>query len=85
MAVSQVSKSVRVIQPLQKPIFQYFRVQAGVVAFRSSPEHLGWRLVSAAVRRYRTLSPEARAIIHALAMAVALFAIFIRFVFLAKQ
>ena len=78
MAVSQISNPGPVNQPPSQPTFQQLRNHAGVITQRRAPDHIGWRLVAAAVRRYRALSPEARAILRAFFVALLLAVILIR-------
>jgi hypothetical protein len=59
------------------------RINRGVIAMRRAPSDVGWRLISAAVRRYRTLSPESRAALHV--VAVCLVAILVRLIIGAEE
>jgi hypothetical protein len=85
MAVSQLSNSVRVNQLSLKPTLQSHRINVGVVTMRSSPDHIGWRLVAAAVRRYRTISPKGRALLHAFFVALFLAAVLIQLIVIAAR
>ena len=85
MAVSQLSNSASVNQLPTHPTFQHLRIQAGVIAVRRAPAHLGWRLVAAYVRWYRTLSPETRALLHALLIAMGIVAFLIRLIIVFAQ
>jgi hypothetical protein len=46
----------------------------------SAPDHIGWRLVAAAVRWYRTLSPKERVLLHAFFVALSLAVILIQLI-----
>jgi hypothetical protein len=78
MATSQVSNSVRVIKIPPHHSFQTSRINAGIVTMRRAPDRLGWRFIALAVRRFRSLSPDARCVIRALAVALCLAFVFIR-------
>jgi hypothetical protein len=80
VAASQLSNSARLNQLPLQPTFQSPRIDAGVVIMRHSPDHIGWRLVASAVRRYRALSPEGRDLVRAFMVALALSAILIRLI-----
>jgi hypothetical protein len=75
MAGSQLSNSVRVNQIPPQTYSHNPRINVGVFTMRRAPDHIGWRLVASAVRRYRALSPEGRAIWRAVAAALFLAAI----------
>lgn len=85
MAVSQLSNSASVNQLPPHPTFQHLRIQAGVITVRRAPTHLGWRLVAAYVRWYRTLSPESRALLRALFIAMGIAALLIRLIIIVAQ
>jgi len=85
MAVVQGSNSAHVNQLPLNPPFQDLRINVGVVTLRHAPDHLGWHLVAAAVRRYRTLSPGGRALLHAFLVALFLAAILVRLIVIAEQ
>jgi hypothetical protein len=85
MAVSQLSNSVRVNQLPLKPTLPSLRINVGVVAMNSAPDHIGWRLVAAAVRRYRALSPKGRALLHAFFVALSLAVILIQMIVIAAR
>jgi hypothetical protein len=80
MAASQLSNSARLNQPTPLPISQNSHIDVGVVIMRRAPDHIGWRLVASAVRRYRALSPEGRSLVRAFMVALALTAILIRLI-----
>jgi hypothetical protein len=72
MADSQLSNSVPVNQISPQAYSHNPRINVGVVTMRRAPGHLGWRLVISTVRRYRALSPEERALVHAFFVALVL-------------
>jgi hypothetical protein len=80
MAASQLNNSARQNQPTPPPISVNSRVDVGVIMMSRAPDHLGWRLVTSNVRRYRSLSPEGRSLLHAFMVALALTAILIRLI-----
>jgi hypothetical protein len=80
MAVSQLSNSVRLYQFPPQPISDAPRIDVGVVAMRRAPDHLGWRLVALAVRRFRSLSPGARCVVRAMVVALCLAFVVIRLI-----
>jgi hypothetical protein len=83
MAASQLSNSVRVSEIPPTTNWQDLRTDVGVVPMRCAPNHIGWRLVAAFVRWYRTLTPEVRAFSHAFLMALFVAAILIRLLIVA--
>jgi hypothetical protein len=85
MAVSQLSNSVRANQIPSKPNLQNLRINVGAVIMSSAPDHIGWRLVAAVVRWYRTLSPKGRALLHAFFVALFLAAILIQLIVIAAR
>jgi hypothetical protein len=85
MAVSQLSNSVRLNQLPLKPTLPSRRIDVGVTAMSSAPDHIGWRLVAAAVRLYRTISPKGRALLHAFFVALFLAAISIQLIVIAAR
>jgi hypothetical protein len=85
MAVSQLSNSAPICEITQKPNSQELRIHVGVITMKRAPDHLGWRLVTAAVRRYRSLPPEGRALMRALFVAICLIAFLIRLIVIAEQ
>jgi hypothetical protein len=81
MAASQLSNSAA----LNKTPKTSLRIHTGVVTMKRAPDHLGWRLVTASVRWYRSLCPEARSLLRALAVALLLSAVFTCLVFIVEQ